>query len=323
MGTESTAAAPHITLFESTLPLPQVAAETSTAPGRVEIICASAFALPLPDESVQMVVTSPPYFNLRQYAGDTDSSFGHERTVGEYVSHTMDALREIRRVLRPDGVVFWVVGDSYGGGGQGGGGKNACRTGRKYGPAKITSVPPKNLCLVPERVVIAAQDDGWIIRDIVVWQKPNCLPESVRDRCTRSYEVIFMLVKQKKYYWNQDAREPAVSKPGTLSPPIGNAKHKAMGKATLVGNRVLLMETRRPRNVWTIPAGQRGTSHVATFPLELASKCILCGSRPGDLVLDPFGGSGTTGLAARELGRNAVLVEVSEEYARLAAERVA
>jgi site-specific DNA-methyltransferase (adenine-specific) len=140
----------------------------------VAVILASAFAIPLPDKSVQMVATSPPYLRLRQYSGNPSDAFGQEKTVAEYVAHSIEVLREVRRVLKDDGVVFWNLGDSYG----------------------KTS---KSLRLVPERVAIAAEDDGWIVRDIIIWQKPSPVPESVRDRCTRSYEVILMLVKQKRY----------------------------------------------------------------------------------------------------------------------------
>ena len=202
-------------------------AAASSSLHRVEdpvVILASAFDIPLPDKSVQMVVTSPPYFNLRKYANGTENDFGREETEAAYVQRSVECLREIRRVLVDDGVVFWVIGDSY---------------------------DDKSLRLVPFQVAEAAKQDGWILRDVIIWHKPNCIPESVRDRCTCSYELIPVLAKQKKNYWNHDeAREPAVSTSGKMSPPIGNAKHQAMGKATLKGNRTLRsrrLATRRPR----------------------------------------------------------------------------
>ena len=198
---------------------------------------------------MQTVVTSQPYFGLRRYAGGTDADFGREKTVTEYVMHTIEALREARRVLRPDGVVFWNIGDSYYGSGRGHGGRLS-----KLSPLCDPNPVPangkaKSLCLIPERIVIAAQDDGWIVRDIIVWQKPNAVPESVRDRCTRCYEVLVMLVKQRNYYWNsEEAVEPSVcwqkgtwgsaektlqARRAKLLPPIGNTKHQQLSKATL------------------------------------------------------------------------------------------
>ena len=276
----------------------------------VAVILASAFAIPLPDKSVQMVVTSPPYFGLRKYAGNPDGAFGQEKTVAEYVAHTVEVLREVRRVLKDDGVVFWNLGDSYG----------------------KTS---KSLRLVPQRVAIAASDDGWVIRDIIIWGKKNPVPESVKDRCTCSYEPILILTKNKRYYWDAKAiEEPATSapcpvkKPGgkygelKLLSPIGNAKHQALGKHNLVGNRIAPKMTRNKRNVWTFATERHQDAHVAQFPSKLPRLCIMAGSRPGDLVLDTFAGSGTTGIVARELGRHAVLLDISAEYTRMMRERL-
>ncbi len=193
----------------------------------------------------------------------------------------------------------------------------------------------KCLGLVPERVAIAAEDDGWIVRDIIIWHKKNPVPESVKDRCTRSYEPILMLTKKKRYYWDAKAIEaPATSapcpvkKPGgkygelKLLSPIGNAKHQALGKHNLVGNRIAPKMTRNKRNVWTIATEPHRDAHVAQFPSELLRLGIKAGSRPGDLVLDPFAGSGTTGIVARELGRNAVLLDISAVYAQMMREKL-
>ncbi len=285
----------------------------------VAVILASAFAIPLPDKSVQMVVTSPPYLRLRQYSGNPSDAFGQEKTVAEYVAHTVEVLREVRRVLKDDGVVFWNISDTY-------------------------DRATKSLCLVPELVAVAARNDGWMVRDIIVWQKPSPVPESVRDRCTRSYEVILMLAKQKRYFFDCDAiAEPSICFQrrlcgGGMRTPKkeGGAQrlsHAPVKKAgckygTLklaegqAGKQIEMKPTRNRRNVWTIAAEPHKDAHTAQFPSELPRLCIKAGSRPGDLVLDPFAGSGTTGIVARELGRNAVLLDISCDYCRKMRERL-
>jgi DNA modification methylase len=259
------------------------------------ILQASAFAIPLPDSSVQMAVTSPPYYGLRNYAANPQNAFGQEATVADYVHRTVETLREIRRVLKADGVVFWNVADSY------------C---------------DKSLCLVPQRIAVAAHDDGWVVRDQIIWHKPAPMPESAKDRCTRSYEPILMLTKSTHYYWDKEAVSERTNDLKTKPRRFRN------GDASVTlrhddGNWYQPRGTRNPRNVWTIPPTPFRGAHFATFPQGLPRRCILAASRPGDTVLDPFGGSGTTGLVAEELGRNAVLLEISPEYVRLMRQRVA
>jgi DNA modification methylase len=266
-----------------------------------------------------MVMTSPPYLRLRQYSGNPSDAFGQEKTVAEYVAHSVEALREVRRVLKDDGVVFWNISDTY-------------------------DRATKSLCLVPERVAVAARDDGWIVRDIIVWHKPSPVPESVRDRCTRSYEPILMLAKQKHYYFDCDAiAEPSVCFQRSLQGGSMRAPKKEGGAQRLshapvkkagckygklklaegqAGKQIEMKPTRNRRNVWTIATEPHKDSHIAQFPSELPRLCIKAGSRPGDLVLDPFAGSGTTGIVARELGRNAVLLDISAEYARKMREKL-
>jgi DNA modification methylase len=325
--------------------------------GVVSILRASAFAIPLRDKSIQTIATSPSYWGLRKYAGSTEDDLGREKTVALYVEHLMVAAREWWRVLRDDGIVFLNLGDTYFGSGRGAGDKlhPSCDSSslalRRQGKAK-------SMCLIPQRVAIALADEGWIVRNIVVWQKPNVIPESVGDRCTNSYEQVILLAKTNDYCWNKDeAREPSVcwekgtwggrygvpgkdrklshytmrhgNKPGSsktakrLMPPIGNVKHQALGKGTLIGHRVEMKPTRNLRDVWQISTRGHREMHPAMMPEELARRCILLGSRPGDTVLDPFGGSGTTGLVARQLGRNAVLLDISEEYCQLMKTRLA
>jgi DNA modification methylase len=313
---------------------------TSVAPDLSEIIVkqASAFHIPLKDKCIQCVVTSPPYYNLRVYEGNSADAFGREKTIQLYVEHTIEVLREIRRTLKKNGVVFWNVGDCYSGSSKGNGGKKAPKKSCgdvKPGPTHA-KIPPKNLCLIPERIAIAAQEDGWCVRDKIIWHKPNCVPESVTDRCTSSYEVILMLTKQEHYYFDNEAiKEPATSsssavikKPNgkygklKLCPSNGGKKHKALGKAKLIENKPKIYKTRNKRNVWSIPTHPHKEAHTAMFPEELPRICIKAGSKEGQLILDPFAGSGTTGIVAKALGRSAVLLDISSKYVKLMKERL-
>ncbi len=357
------------------------------------IVRASAFAIPLADKSVQTTVTSPPYYRLRRYAGSTDHDLGREPTIALYVEHMVAAMNEVRRVLRDDGILFLILGDCYHGSGRGLNGKRMnplCDPTPFRGQGK-----PKSLCLIPQRVAIALSDDGWIVRSIPIWEKPNAVPDSVKDRPTSSYEHVIMLTKSKNYFWNaMEAVEPSVCwekgtwgggitpsrkdgkmkeftirhsnkigssktekrlstgdvvlEDGTvkwhpvgagpkgdaliadgthgeraqLSPPIGNAKHQALGKPTLVGNRMEVKATRNLRDVWRINTRPHRESHIAMFPEELVELCIRIGSKPRDTVMDCCAGAGTTGLVARRLGRNAVLLDISEEYCKLMKQRL-
>jgi DNA modification methylase len=297
-------------------------------------------------------VTSPPYFGLRRYAGGTDNDFGRERSIEEYIGRMVVAMREVRRVLRDDGVCFLNIADSYHGSGRGAGRtpsavKNSkspfCDGNPLRGQGKA-----KSLCLIPQRTAIALQDDGWIVRNDVVWQKPNCVPDSVQDRCTSSYEHILVLTKNRQYFWNtEEAREPSVcwakgslggghtpsKKDGRMKEftmrhgnKIGTSKTERRSNGThgeCSAHRIEMKPTRNLRDVWTINTQPHRESHIAMFPEKLAELCIKLGSKEGDLVLDPFAGSGTTGLVAKQLGRNAILLDISEEYVNLINERIA
>jgi DNA modification methylase len=298
-----------------------------------EIIQADSRFIPLAAESVQMVVTSPPYWGLRKYEGNQGVCYGLEQSLTEYVQHTIEILREIRRVLRQDGVVFWNIADSYAGGGNYRGlnsentltskqrsNKGATGVHQELGSAgKDTgTAKPKDLCLIPFRVAIAAQEDGWWVRSAIIWNRPNPMPESVRDRPTDAYEFIFMLTKSSKYFWDKDAiAEPAVNAGKVVS--LGT-KSFSKGQANAAGvnpsgngtkDFFNVGATRNMRNVWTFPTQPYRGSHVAAFPEELPRRCILAASRKGDIILDPFAGSGTTGRVALELGRRPILIDLA------------
>lgn len=312
----------------------------------------------LQDSSIQCCVTSPPYWGLRKYAGEQDETwgngwrgaFGLEPTPEMYVEHTIEILREIRRVLRKDGVVFWNIGDSYAGYNMGHGTatptpKQASNAGTLpfmgedgFKPHRVGGIlKPKDLCLIPDRIKLAAQADGWWVRADIIWSKPNPMPESVQDRPTRSHEHIIMLTKSAKYYW--DAEAVRVS---TTAPPRkcgansranvdrdvkhGTRKQDAIGERRYVGfNDRYDFEHpaagRNIRDVWSFATQPYPEAHFATFPEELPERCIKAASREGDTILDPFAGSGTTLWVAKRLGRNAVGYEISEEYCRLIEKR--
>jgi DNA modification methylase len=337
---------------------------------KIDFIQGSATSIPIADESVQCIVTSPPYWGLRKYSGEQEVewsegkfSFGLEPSVEMYVAHTIEVMRECRRVLRRDGVLFWNIGDSYArdaGKGQhkpgdagkqnyiierGGGraantvhlqseskGSSDGFVGRAdRAPVRVGGIglKPKDLCLIPERISIAAQEDGWWVRSIIIWAKPNPLPESVTDRPTRSYEKIIMLTKSEKYYWDRRAASEPLKRPdeATRKTPgkFGGAnKFVETQKQSRLhsGNeyRGTPTGTRNTRNVWTFSPQCYKGAHFATFPEELPRRCILAATREGDTVLDPFAGSGTTGQVAFSLGRSAILVDL--DYQELQRERV-
>lgn len=256
----------------------------------------------LSDESVQCCVTSPPYYGLRDYGAA--GQIGVEPTLTEYLDRLVQVFREVRRVLRRDGVLWLNIGDSYNAAGRIG---HGTRVGRKQGTNRasakgadrcrpnVTELKEKDLIGVPWRIALALQADGWYLRSDVVWAKPNPMPEGVVDRPTKSHEYVFLLTKSARYFYDAEAvAEPTVD---------GNTK-------------------RNLRDVWTIAPAPVKSAHFATFPPRLAELCVLSGSAPGDTVLDPFGGAGTTGLAADRLGRDAILLEINPEFVAMAGRRI-
>jgi len=248
----------------------------------------------LPDECAQMVVTSPPYWGLRKYSGEQEipdwgCAYGIEKTPELYVQHTVEILRDIRRVLRKDGVVFWNIGDSYYASGGAGGDYN--KGGLKEGQPKYRqgngktslNLKPKDLCLIPFRVAIAAQEDGWWVRSDIIWSKPNPMPESVTDRPTNSHEYILMFTKSAKYYWDADAvreqcLEPERSgkKENMWSPNVPNDEQLVKGgygrgKYT---HRIYNPAGRNIRSVWEFPTQPYPEAHFAVFPEKLPETCI-------------------------------------------------
>lgn len=266
----------------------------------------------LPECSVQTVITSPPYFGLRDY--DNPFQIGQERKVSEYVQHMTDIFCGVWDVLRDDGTLWLNLGDTY-------------------------DAKTKNLLGVPWRVAFALQDAGWILRADIVWSKPNPMPESVKDRPTKAHEYLFLLTKQKKYYYNADAIREPLSKYYTdgflkhgVQPRPGTQNFNKTDRYT---NGTKAASTRQARlgfvnplgknkrSVWTVTTKSFRGAHFATFPERLVEPCVLAGSKPGDVVLDPFCGSGTTGVVALQQRRKFIGIELNPAYVTIAHERIA
>jgi len=331
-------------------------------------------------ESVQCVVTSPPYWNLRDYqtaeweGGDEncehrvgrfeykvsgkqksnngsaghqaknkcpkcgavrkDNQLGLEDTPAEYVENMVKVFREVKRVLKDDGTVWLNLGDSYNGSGKAGNknseyfkkhtefGKPAKNKDKIGMPTKVDGLKPKDMVGIPWRVALALQADGWYLRQDIIWHKPNPMPESIQDRCTKSHEYIFLLSKSAKYFYDNDAiKEPAQDwgtrdrsqlRGGTQDELL---KHRGLNDANFA------QTGRNKRSVWTINTKPYKEAHFAVFPPKLPELCIKAGSSEGDVILDPFFGSGTTGWVAQRLGRKWIGIELNPEYVKIAEKR--
>ena len=295
----------------------------------------------MPERSVNCCVTSPPYWGLRDYG--VSGQLGLEPTPEAYVAKMVDVFREVRRVLRDDGTLWLNLGDSYanppsgqaqraingqgGDYGRGGFPKSEAHVG-KLRHSIPPGLKPKDLVGIPWRVAFALQADGWYLRQDIIWAKPNPMPESVTDRCTKSHEYVFLLSKSAKYFYDAEAvKEAAETKPhargGTheaLGGPMDRGGHSQYDAAHQ--SRVWGDGTRNRRSVWQISTRPYKGAHFATFPPALIEPCIKAGCPVGGTVLDPFGGSGTTGRVANDLGRNAVLCELNPKYVDLIRERL-
>lgn len=278
------------------------------------------------DQSVNCCVTSPPYFGLRDYG--VDGQIGLEPTPDEYVAKMVQVFREVRRVLRDDGTLWLNLGDSYAASGRGGGGGSFQDgdVGTKVSEANNRRAPvpglkQKDLIGIPWRVAFALQADGWYLRQDIIWHKPNPMPESVRDRCTKAHEYIFLLAKSGRYYVDIEAvKEPAVCD-RMRGPALHPDRKSTNGNGGL--SRREPREFRNRRSVWTVATKPFKGAHFATFPPDLIEPCVLAGCPVGGTVLDPFGGAGTTGVVAQRHGRDAILCELNPEYAAMAEARIA
>lgn len=285
--------------------------------------------------SVRMCCTSPPYWGLRSYGvGAENGEMGSEATPEEYVEAIVAVFREVRRVLADDGTLWTNLGDVYSAVGKSGGGDQGERwalngadtvgpKGGKWRPAPA-GLKPKDLVGLPWRVAFALQADGWYLRSDIIWSKPNPMPESVTDRPTKSHEYVFLMSKSARYFYSNDAiREPhtAAHIQRQLAPTKDRGESKQVGKQGL--HDFVNPLGRNARTVWEIPTQATPEAHFATFPEALASRCILAGSAEGDVVLDPFFGSGTVGRVAERLGRDWIGIELNPDYVGIAGRKTA
>jgi DNA modification methylase len=278
----------------------------------------------LENESVQCCVTSPPYWGLRDYG--VSGQLGLEKTPEEYVEKMVAGFREVKRVLRNNGTLWLNLGDSYAGGGRGGDPKHL--KGDNSAKATMESykeIPAKNLIGIPWKIAFALQNDGWILRQDIIWSKPNPMPESVTDRCTKSHEYIFLLTKSARYYYDNEAiKEEATQNRwgGKAAINIDNSKDNNNVFNGLTRERDMMPETRNKRSVWIINTAPYKEAHFATFPEKLIEPCILAGSKINDLVFDPFAGSGTVGVVCKKLNREFIGIELNPKYCGMAANRI-
>jgi DNA modification methylase len=287
----------------------------------------------MPERSVNCCVTSPPYWGLRDYG--VSGQLGLEPTPEAYVAKMVEVFREVRRVLRDDGTLWLNLGDSYNtsgtrqgnglGGMHGDGEGTSHRAGYR---GAFVGLKQKDLVGIPWRVAFALQADGWWLRQDIIWAKPNPMPESVTDRCTKSHEYVFLMAKSERYFYDADAvKEPfadeRMGNPGKYQWTYGDGAHgnrQAIGQSDWNANGEKTGRNRR--SVWQISTRPYKGAHFATFPPALIEPCIKAGCPVGGVVLDPFGGSGTTGRVANDLSRNAVLCELNPKYVDLIRERL-
>lgn len=295
------------------------------------------------DQSVNCCVTSPPYFGLRDYGHD--GQIGLEETPEAYVTKMVEVFREVRRVLRDDGTLWLNIGDSYAGSGKGRnadgshqeGGKQGTNRGTILGSLVKTKSPnckPKDLIGIPWMLAFALRSDGWYLRQDIIWHKPNPMPESVTDRCTKAHEYIFLLSKSQSYFYDRMAiAEPAIyaEQHANKATSWGKKKANAGVKANIeqyqqigVENNKTCLEggMKNKRSVWSVNVKPYKGAHFATYPPELIRPCIKAGCPKGGVVLDPFGGSGTTAQVAIEEGRGAIICELNPDYAPLIQQRI-
>lgn len=270
--------------------------KSAASSGRLIVGDARRVLAEFPDQVFQSCITSPPYWGLRDYG--VAGQIGAEPTLEAYIADLVALFREVRRTLKDDGTLWLNIGDGFTSGGRTWRAPDKKNKGRamEYRAPTPEGLKPKDLMGVPWRLALALQADGWYLRSDIIWHKPNCQPESVRDRPTRSHEYVFLMSKSERYLYNADA----------------------VKESTIDGK-----QTKNRRSVWAINTEPFGGNHFAVFPTELVRLCMAASTPQNGLVLDPFFGSGTVGQVAQAHGRNFVGIELSQEYAEIARQRLA
>tara|TARA_R110000782_G_scaffold256373_1_gene345363 strand:+ start:43 stop:951 length:909 start_codon:yes stop_codon:yes gene_type:complete len=279
----------------------------------------------LPEKCINTCITSPPYWGLRDY--QEEDQLGMEDTPEEFVENLVNVFREVKRVLRDDGTVWLNLGDSYSSGGRATTTNQSLRGDKDYGvtrPKPSKGIKPKDLIGIPWRVAFALQADGWYLRQDIIWHKPNPMPESVQDRCTKAHEYIFLLSKNEKYFYDNEAiKENVLTNDNTNRDRDNSKLNNTPGRSRMAGLKTNNYTKKNKRSVWTVTTKPFKGAHFATFPPDLIEPMILAGCIKGGVVLDPFMGSGTTGLVAQELGRRWIGCELNPEYINLQKNRTA
>lgn len=288
----------------------------------------------LPSNTVDCGVTSPPYYGLRDYG--IEGQIGLEETPEQFIDRLVEVFREFRRVLKPEGTLWVNMGDSYAGSGKGAAHYPDCVDGYKQATNKGTvnqknipgaykggDIKPKDLIGIPWMLAFALRADGWYLRMDHVWNKPNPMPESVTDRCTKSHEYVFLFSKSQHYYYDWEAiQEPCVQRDNIIRDRETTKLNNTPGRSHMQGLTKNDYQMRNKRSVWTVPTSRYEGAHFATFPEELITPCILAGCPHGGTVLDMFFGSGTTGLVALKNFRNYIGIELNPEYVKMANRRL-
>ena len=283
-------------------------------------------------DKARCCITSPPYYGLRDYGGES-KQIGQEDTPEEYIQSLVDVFRKVRDCLTDDGTLWVNIGDSY----------YNYRPGKSYPKQtvsktnqdlpeytpkranKLDGYKEKDLIGIPWMLAFALRSDGWYLRQDIIWHKPNPMPESVKDRCTKSHKYLFLLSKNKNYYYDHESiKEKAVGERWGGNKPINmnNTKDTANQFSGLTRPRKMVYDKRNKRSVWKVTNNPYKGSDFAVFPPELITPCILAGSEKNDIILDPFMGSGTTAMVAKELGRYYLGCELHEEYGNLIQDRL-
>ena len=282
------------------------------------------------DEKARMCVTSPPYYGLRDYGGE-EKQIGLEQTPEEYINQMVEVMRLVRNNLTDDGTLWLNIGDSYYNykSGTGEYAKQSFSKTRQDLPMRnpkranrLKGFKDKELMGIPWMLAFALRADGWHLRQDIIWNKPNPMPESVKDRCTKAHEYIFLLTKERDYYYDNEAiKEPVKQDWGTRDRSKGKYHNEGTGLQPHSGLTKSYTKKNK-RSVWTVNKKPYKGAHFATFPAELIEPCIKAGSEVGDIVLDPFMGSGTTAAVAKSLGRDYIGCELHEDYGSLIQKRV-